>query len=162
MALSKEKKKEIYAKLTDVVAKHPSFVFVKFNKLTVADASAIRRALRAAGVGYFVAKKTLIKKAFANAKITGDMPSLDGEVAIAWSNDVIAPSREVYQFQKKLEGIISLLGGVFEGRFIGKDEALALAAIPSRQTLLGMFVNLINSPIQRTAIVLDQIAQKKV
>jgi hypothetical protein len=37
---------------------------------------------------------------------------------------------------------------------------LSIATIPPLQTLRGMFVNIINSPIQRFAVALDQIAKK--
>jgi ribosomal protein L10 len=37
----------------------------------------------------------------------------------------------------------------------------AIAAIPSQKTLYAQFVNLINSPIQRFAVVLDAIAKTK-
>jgi hypothetical protein len=41
------------------------------------------------------------------------------------------------------------------------SEMLGIATIPPLQTLRGMFVNIINSPIQRFAVVLDQIAASK-
>jgi ribosomal protein L10 len=43
------------------------------------------------------------------------------------------------------------------------DEAgmTSIALIPSRKTLEAQFVNLINSPIQRFVVSLDQIAKKK-
>jgi ribosomal protein L10 len=41
------------------------------------------------------------------------------------------------------------------------EEMLGVATIPPLQTLRGMFVNLINSPIQRFAVALNQIATKK-
>jgi ribosomal protein L10 len=37
---------------------------------------------------------------------------------------------------------------------------LALAKIPSREVLLGQFVNVINSPIQGLVIALDAIAKQ--
>jgi ribosomal protein L10 len=41
-------------------------------------------------------------------------------------------------------------------------EMMSIATIPPIETLRGMFVNLINSPIQRLVIGLDQIAKSKV
>ncbi len=162
MAVSKDQKKEILAKLVDAVAHNPSHVFVNFHQVTVADITKVRRALKAAGVGYVVAKKTLIKKALETGTIKGTMPSLDGEVALAYSNtDITAPAREVYAFQKSLDGKIKILGGVFEGQYKTKEEMTAIATIPSRQTLLGMFANVINSPIQGFAVALSEIAKKK-
>ncbi len=42
-----------------------------------------------------------------------------------------------------------------------KSEIEGIALIPSVQTLRGMFVNVINSPIQRFAIALNEIAKTK-
>lgn len=161
MAITKQKKSEIFAKLTDLVKTNPSVLFVNFHKLTVGEATKVRRALRASGVGYFVAKKTLIKKALTEAKIPGEMPALDGEIAVAYSTDLIAPAREIYTFQKSLENRVSIVGGVFEGSFKGKADMLAIATIPSRNVLYAQFANLINSPIQRLVIGLNQIALAK-
>jgi large subunit ribosomal protein L10 len=163
MALSKSKKKEVLDKVSKIAAESTSMVFVNFHGLPVAETTALRRDLRAQGVGYTVAKKTLVRKALADSKkVSGEIPSLNGEVAIAYSSsDVLAPAREVYAFEKKNEGKLSILGAIFENAFIPREATLNLAAIPPLQTLLGMFVNIINSPIQRTAIALSEIAKKK-
>jgi len=56
---------------------------------------------------------------------------------------------------------MSIIGGVFEGKYMNKEEMLGIATIPPLQTLRGMFVNLINSPIGRFAVALNQIATTK-
>lgn len=161
MAITKEKKQSIVATFSDIVAESDSIVFVQFDKLTVANAIALRRKLRASGVGYKVGKKTLLKRVLATKGYTGTLPELPGEIAIAYSTDAIAPAREVYEFQKAHKDVITLVGGIFEGGYKNKEEIMAIATIPPLQTLRGMFVNIINSPIQRFVIALDQIAAKK-
>ena len=164
MAITKEKKGEIVEKLKGIFAKSASIAFVQFNKLTVANAQALRRKLRETGNGYYVAKKTLIRKSLEGAKLGGELPELSGEVAVAYiekGDDVTAPAREIYGFEKKLDKAVSLIGGIFEGKFIGQQEVLSLATIPSRQTLYAQFTNLVNSPIQRLVVGLDQVAKKK-
>ena len=121
----------------------------------------MRRELRKAQVGYMVAKKTLAKRAFDEAKIAGTIPTIVGETAMAFSSDLIAPAREVYNFQKKFKDNISIAGGIFDGKYMSKDEMVAIAAIPSQQTLYAQFVNIINSPIQGLVMALDAIAKKK-
>lgn len=160
MPISKEKKSEILGKLK-TVASAKSLAFVNFHKLTVADVTEFRRTLKASGVSYFVAKKSLAKKALSEAGIAGTIPELTGELGIAYGEDATAPSREVFAFQKKFENRISLLGGMFDGKFMGMEEAKALAMIPSLQTLRAQFVNLINSPIQGFVMALDAIAKGK-
>jgi large subunit ribosomal protein L10 len=161
MALTKEKKKEILTKLKDIFSNAESAVFVKFKGLNVLDTSQMRNALRAESVGYFVAKKTLIKRALQDTSIKGELPALPGEIAIAYSTDLTAPARGVFEFVKKFKENLAIAGGIFEGRYMNEIEMTEIASIPPLQTLYGMFVNIINSPIQRCAIALDQIAQSK-
>ncbi len=161
MAITKAKKAEIFENLSTIAKGEGSRVFVNFHGLSVTDTTAVRRALKSEGVNYLVAKKTIASKAFSESGISGELPALPGELAIAYGEDALAPAREVYKFQKTLKDKISILGGVFENRFIGAEEMVTIASIPSRHVLYAQFVNLINSPIQRFAVVLDRIAEAK-
>ena len=42
-----------------------------------------------------------------------------------------------------------------------KDQMTVIASIPPLPTLYGMFVNVVNSPIQGLVMALDQIGKKK-
>ena len=85
-----------------------------------------------------------------------------GELAIAYtSGDETAAAREIYTFQKEYEDNISIQAGVFEGKLLGQSEMMEIAQIPGMLQLRGMFVNLINSPIQRLAIAMGQIAESR-
>ena len=162
MAISKTKKSEILAKITGALKEASSVAFVGFNKLTVKDASALRQALQKTDVKYFVAKKTLLRRALTEQGYAGEIPELPGEVAIAWTaTDVTAPARGVYNFGKKLKSVLTLLGGVFDNAFADKAYMTTIATIPSMQALRGMFANIINSPRQRFAIALSGVGKTK-
>lgn len=161
MPRTKIEKKAILEKVENIVKDAVSLVFVNFHGLKVGDTVQVRRQLRKEGVGFFVAKKSLTRKALEGKKIVGTLPALNGELGLAYSKDLIAPAREVYEFQKKFKDSISILGGIFEGKYMSKDEMMAIALIPSQKTLHAMFVNVINSPIQGFVMALDQIAKKK-
>lgn len=160
MAITKAKKETILAKLETVRDSSASLVFVHFRGLTVAATTAMRRDLREKGVGYFVAKKSLMRRAFGTT-YSGTMPELDGEIAVAFSEDAIAPAQNIKEFSTKYKDNIAIVGGVFEGVFKSQNEMIEIASIPSLQVLRGMFVNVINSPIQGLAVVLDALAAKK-
>ncbi len=163
MAITKDKKRDIVAKLTDALNEASSVAFLGFTKLTVASASKMRKELAQAGVQMYVAKKTLIRRALEAKGYTGTIPELPGEVAIAWTagEDITAPSRSVYDFSKKLKGMLSLLGGVFEDALVDATQMTSIATIPPVPVLRGMFVNVINSPIQGLVIALDKIREQK-
>ena len=161
MAISKEKKETIRTKLDDSLQQAETLVFVGFKGLPVNETTAMRKELREQGVGYFVAKKTLMKRAFDNAAYEGTLPELDGEVALAYSADAIAPAQGIRAFEKKYKEQIAILGGVFQGVYKTKEEMTEIASIPPLPVLRGMFVNVINSPIQGLVLGLNAIAEKK-
>ena len=161
MALKKEKKVEIVADLDASLKDAQSAVFVKFDKLTVADVNALRRSLQKEGVGYTVAKKTLLKRALATRGIDGELPVLEGQIAVAYGTDLLASAREVYAFQKGHKENISIVGGMFEGKYMNKQEMESIATIPPREVLLSQIAYLLKSPLQRLAIAVNAVAGQK-
>lgn len=160
MAITKAKKEETLAKLVDIKDEADSIVFVHFRGLPVKDSTLMRTALRKEGVGFLVAKKTLMKRAFDGA-FTGVMPELEGEIAVAYSEDAIAPAQNIKEFATKYKDQLAIVGGVFQGVYKSREEMTEIASIPSLHVLRGMFVNLLNSPIQGLVIGLSAIADKK-
>lgn len=158
--LLKSKKEEIIKDLEGAVKDSKSLVFVNFHGLKVSDETALRQDLRKEGVNYRVSRKTLLKRALLG-KAEGEIPELGGEVAIAYSKDEVASPREIYNFQKTHKGAISILGGIFEGKFIGADRMMEIATIPSREVLLSKIAFLLKSPMQRLAIAVNEVAKKK-
>ena len=162
MTLTRKMKEELVANLDIIVKNAQSIAFVNFKNLNVEKANLVRKELREADIDYLVAKKTLIKRALVENNVEGEMPSLEGEIALVYSDkDLITPAREIYSFQKKESTIFTIVGGVFDGRYMDKEEMTEIASIPPQPVLYGQFVNLINSPIQGLVVALDKIAEKK-
>jgi len=161
MLVTKAQKKEQIDEIAKILKSSKSVVFANFRHLVVADDQAMRKALRKEGVGYMVVKKTLAKIALKEASITGTMPEIAGELAIVYGEDLTAPAREFFTFQKKYKDNVKIVGGIFEGKYMSLEEMMAIAMIPSQKTLYAQFVNIINSPIQQFVVALNQIATKK-
>jgi len=158
--LLKSKKEEMIKELEGVVKKSESVVFVNFHGLNVSNETILRRELRDKEVGYKVSRKTLLKRALLG-KAEGEIPELPGEVAVAFSKDPIASAREIYNFQKTHKGLLSILGGIFEGKFVGGEKMMELATIPPREVLLSKIAFLLKSPMQRLAVAVGEVAKKK-
>ena len=156
--------------LEETIKKSESLVFVNFHGLKVGDETILRRDLRNQGVGYKVSRKTLLARAL-KGKAEGEIPELAGEVAIAYlpaealakagSKDGTIAPREVYNFQKTHKGILSILGGIFQGKFVDGTYMTELAMIPSREVLLSKLAFLLKSPIQRLALAVNEVAKTK-
>src|SRR5690348_17227109 len=101
MARTKVQKKELIDKLSTLMEGAKSLVFVNIHDLKVADSTTMRKKLKSEQVGLVVAKKTLTERALAEKKYAGTQPELVGEFALAYGTDLVAPARNVYEFQKK-------------------------------------------------------------
>lgn len=161
MAITKQKKSEVVEKVQAIASKAKTLVFANFKGLTVAEQNEIRKAFRTQDIGYTVAKKSLMRRGLESSSFEGSLPELEGEIALAYGEDELAPARELAVFVKKFPGHLAFAGGVFGGKFVGKDEITAIAAIPGLDTLRGMFAQLVNSPRQRFAVVLSKVAETK-
>ncbi len=166
MAITKQKKQTIVTATTASLKDALSAVFVSFKGLTVAEVNELRASLKAEGVQYNVVKKTLLKRSLDAVGVTGDMPDMPGEVAVAFmardkGDDVTAPARGLQSFIKKFKGKLAFLGGVIEGAYLSQSATVSVATIPPVPVLRGMFANIINSPIQRFAIAMAEVAKTK-
>lgn len=123
-------------------------VFANFQGLTVAKAEDLRRKARAEGVKVLVAKKTLVKKALHDVGQTTIEPkSFMGGIATFMSaSDEVAAAKIVYTFAKENE-IVTIYGGILEGKFIDAAAVKNLASLPSKHELLSKLVGTLNAPI---------------
>ena len=161
MAIPREKKEMIVKKLQEVAKNAKTVVFVQFDKVTAEEANALRNACAETGVDYTVAKKTLIKKSFEDVPIEGEFPVLEGEIALAYSDDVLDSARVMGEQNKALDDRLRIIGGVFEGSFIPAEKMQAIAEIPPIETLYAQFLTVIQAPIRNLVSVFGQIADTK-
>ena len=166
MAKTRVQKEVAVAKIEQVMKDAASSVFVHFRGIDVAQETAMRKGFRADNLGYTVVKKSLARRALTSLGHDHAGVPLEGEVAVAYNttetNDPTLAARRVHAFTTEFGADkFAILGGIFEGTFMNSESMREIATIPPIPVLRGMFVNVINSPIQRLAIALGQIAEKK-
>jgi large subunit ribosomal protein L10 len=162
MPLTKSQKVEVLKTLRERVLAAPSVVFVRFSHLSVAALTELRKALRGEQVGFQVVKKTLWRLAAADKKIDGELPPLEGALAVAYgAEDPLAPARAIAQFVKKTPEALQIEGGVYEGKYLDAGAMTTLSLIPPKPVLLGQFVGLLTFPLRRLVATLDQVAKNK-
>lgn len=148
MAVTKQKKEEIIAELTDLFKNSKSVVFANNHGISVKDAQTLRRSLRDNDSTFKVAKKTLIKLAAKEAGFD-EIPeeALEGQVGVAFSmGDEIAAAKALYEFSKS-NNSVKLLSAIMEGKALSKEQTLELAKIPGKDELLAKMVGSMKSPI---------------
>jgi len=149
MAISRSKKEDQVAELTSKLSDSASIVFTQYIGLSVGEAGDLRNKLKEAGSEMKVAKKTLIKIAAKNAglpELTNDL--LDGPIACVFNyTDPISGAQVLRGFGKDHEQV-SIVGAVFDGTILGKDQAVELSKLPSREVLTATFMGMLQSPLR--------------
>lgn len=151
MPKNKQQKQDILSNLSEKIKKSKSVVFAGFNALGVKDNEALRSKLLQENSEYYVAKKTLINRAFKDSKIEGlDTRQFDGKLATIFSyEDEVAPAKIIGEFRKDKEKAnkIFFLGGILENKLLTKEQVEALSQLPSKTELYAKMVGSLNSPI---------------
>ncbi len=155
MALTREQKKEIIDNLEEKINRQKSMVFVDYKGLKVKDLFDLRKKLKKEDAALIIAKKTLMGLAFKAKKIEIKEEELKGQPAIIFGfQDEIKPAKVAEQFSRELKNL-KILGGYFEDKFMGAEEMIALARLPSKQELLGQLIGSISAPVSNFVNVLQ-------
>jgi large subunit ribosomal protein L10 len=130
-------------------------VVVTQNKgMTVADVTKLRRAMRAAGANYKVAKNRLAILALDGTKFDGIAPLLKGPTALAWSRDAVAVAKAAVEFAKTNDKFV-VLGGALGNQTLNADGIKALSELPSLDTLRAGLLGMLSTPATRIAGILQ-------
>lgn len=142
-----EVKKQIVLEIKEKMENAQGMVFYDYRGLTVEQVSDLRNKFREAGVEYKVIKNAMLKRAAEMLEIDGLDEHLFGPTAVAFgAEDPVAPAKVLVEYTKKLK-ITEIKAGVLDGKLIDLNMIKSLAALPSRDQLLGMLAGTLNAPI---------------
>ena len=151
--LDRTEKRDFVASLAAIFAETSMVVVTRNDGLTVAQATDLRRRMRAAGANFKVAKNRLAVLALDGTRFDGIAPLLKGPTALAWARDPVAVAKVAVEFAKTNDKLV-LLGGALGTQTLDVDGIKALAELPSLDVLRASLVGMIQTPATRIAGVL--------
>ena len=156
-----EQKKQVVADLAEQIKASAAGVIVNYQGITVDTDTALRKALREAGVKYVVMKNTLTGRACDECGYSDIKQYLNGMTAIAISSpeDPIAPAKILKEYAEKIESF-KILAGYCDGEVLDAEGVNTLAEIPSKEVLLAKFLGSIKSPIYNFAYAIQAVVDK--
>jgi len=162
MTLTRQQKETIVADTQEALQSTTAMVLVSFDKLTVEESRQLRDQLSEAGGNMRVVPKRLLKIIFSNIKFDIDPTALDGQLAVAWGQDPVTPAKTLNEFAKEHEEKLTLLSGTLEGSVLTLEEVKELAALPTREQLIGQLLSVLNGPARGFASVLSGVQRSTV
>lgn len=151
--MDREQKREFVAGLAQVFADTSMVVVTRNQGLTVAEATDLRRRMRAAGATFRVAKNRLAIRAIEGTAFVGIGPMLRGPTALAWARDPVAVAKAAVDYSRGNDKLV-VIGGSLGRQVLDGEGVKALAALPSLDQLRAQLVGMIATPATRVAGVL--------
>lgn len=130
---------ELHKKLKDVNL----LILADYSGIKVKDITDLRNGLRKADSELKVVKNNLLSIALKNTEFALLDNYLKGPRALMMNfGDVVEPTRILVEFAKKNDRL-EIEAGVLDGTLLSREQILALAALPSRDILLGKFLSVL-------------------
>ena len=149
--MTREEKSIAIQDLTAQLADTKIIYVADISGLNADTTSNLRRACFKAGIKLEVVKNTLLAKAMeASENEYGDLPStLKGNTSIMISEVANAPAKIIKEFRKKSDKPILKGAYINEEIYVGDKELDGLAALKSKEEVIGDIIGLLQSPAQR-------------
>lgn len=139
-------------------------VVADYRGLSVAELTDLRRRVQKVGGDVTVAKNTLVKVAMKdNDQWKGLESLLQGPTALVIGrDDFLGAAKALNDFTKEKRAVqVQIRGGVLHGEAVDTAKVQQLANLPSREVLLTMVAQLLQSPIAGFARVVNAIAEQR-
>jgi large subunit ribosomal protein L10 len=144
----KERKHELVDELAKNLGDASTLIVADYRGLSVGQFDELRTELYKHGARFTVVKNTLTMRAAEKAGIAGLDEFLSGPSAVAFitDGDMIATAKALVESAKETK-ILTLKGGLLDGRRIDGDDVHALAELPPFDILQGTVVGVIAAPL---------------
>ena len=148
MAKSRAEKQEIVTRIADKFSTMKSAAFTSISGFTMAQADELRKRAKVQGIDIFIAKKSLLALAVAEAGLEDvDPRSFEGSILTAVSyDDEVSAAKVLKEFSSENEAFV-FAAGVLEGKGLTAEEVTQLASLPSKEELLSKMVGSLNAPV---------------
>ena len=158
MAISRQKKEEIVAGVSDLLSQSKMTVLVNYSGLSVKEFQQLRREAKEQSVKITVAKNRLVKLAVKGQDNLKDIDAnlLQGQLALAFGlSDEVAPAQVLANFAKTHPQLEFVAGFNADGTTFTTDQLEALSKLPSKDVLRGQLVGTIAAPLSGFVSVLS-------
>ena len=156
-----EKKIQAVAEMTETLSRSSVVIGADYRGLSVEEATALRRAMREAGVQIQVVKNTLFLRAAEAAGMSGVGELAEGPTAIIYGfDDPLAPIKTVVEFQRQARNAFQARKAFLDGEIIPANRLAELAALPPKEVMIGEIAGALQSPITNLVYLLTATLQE--
>lgn len=142
-------KERIVAELTERLRATDTLLVADYRGLSMKEIDALRLRLREHGARFRVVKNSLTRRAAEAAGADALLALLEGPTAIAFleaGGDPVAVAKALRETARQTR-LLSVRGGILDGRPISADEVETLATLPTIDVLRGQVLGAVTAPL---------------
>ena len=161
--MKKELKDQVIESISALLGEYPNFYVTDIAGLNAGQTTKLRRSCFEQNIKLTVVKNTLFGialKRVGNEEMQQLLPTLEGNTAIMYTESPNAPAKLIKKLMK--EGFQKpIVKGAYvqECSFVGTDKLDELAAIKSKNELIGDIIAMLQSPAQRVLSALENASE---
>lgn len=145
----KAEKERVVAELAERLRSSPTLIVADYRGLTMSQIDRLRGDLLRLGARFTVVKNTLTRRAAEEAGADALLALLEGPTAVAFvaaDGDPVAVAKALADAARQTR-VLTIRGGVLDGRAISDDAVRSLAALPPADVLRAQLVGALAAPM---------------
>jgi large subunit ribosomal protein L10 len=155
LAISREKKQQVVAELTEMLTRSNAVIISDYRGLTAGQMAELRNRLRPFNSRFMVAKNRLILRSLEEAGLPKPEEILRGPTAMSFCfADLGQALQEMGKFGKET-GLLKIKGGLLGDRILDVQDVQVLTDLPPQGVLHAQTVASVQSPISSFVGLLD-------
>ena len=152
----KREKERVVADLVERLRASDTLIVADYRGLTMPEIDGLRTEVLKHGARFTVVKNTLTKRAAEEAGVPELVELLDGPTAIAFvgDGDMVGVAKALNDTARQTK-ILSLRGGILQGKPMSAEEVRDLASLPPADVLRGQVLGAIVAPLSAIAALIN-------
>ena len=156
-----EKKIQEVQELKDKLTRSSVVIGADYRGLSVGEATALRRAVREAGLQMQVVKNTLFLRAAEAAGLPDAGELAEGPTAIIFGfDDPVAPIKTVVEYQRQARNAFAPRKAFLDGSIVPGNRLSDIASLPPKEELIAQIAGALQSPITNLVYLFSATVQE--
>ena len=151
-------KKWLLEEIEDKLVNSHGFIVTRYQNMPANLTAEFRNELAKAGSHFFALKKRMFIKAVEKVKASYEINELQGHVGLVLvQGDFIDSAKAVLGFQKNTGEMLTVLGGIFEGKKCSSEEIKEISSLPPLDVIRSQLLGTLVAPMTQTLGVIQAL-----
>lgn len=154
----RHEKQLLLDEIKDQIAKYPSFVIMRYERVPANSANAFRREIIKLGGNVEVMRKRVLIKAAEAEGINLSVKALPGHIGLVFAGtEPFETTKAVFRFSQETDKAVQVIGGRFDGKLYDGAQVEMLSKLPGKDEMRAQLLATLEAPMAQTLAVMEAL-----